>query len=131
MTLSWRPLGPRDAWKDARAAAALDGRIVVAAADGRLHAVDAASGDARPVGAPDWQVRLLAAADGRVFAFDEAGPLYAVDPEGGWERLDGDWAEARAAVGADRLYVSGGGALLAVDPADGGAVRVGDTDWHT
>src|SRR5215475_13241483 len=94
MEPSWRQLGPPHAWKDARAAVAIAGRIYLAGVDG--------------------ETRLLAAARGRLYAFDEAGPLYELSPDGSSVRLDGDWSEARAAVGADRLYIAGG-PIWAVD----------------
>src|SRR5262249_36345564 len=97
MEPAWRQLGPPHAWKDARDAVTLAGRIYLAGADGALHVVDAASGEParRPGGG--GQTRLLAAARGRIYAFDEAGPLYELSPDGSSLRLDGDWSEARAA----------------------------------
>jgi outer membrane protein assembly factor BamB len=131
MTSEWRALGPANVWKDARAAVALDGRVFLAGADGYLHAVDGTTGESSVLGGGGWQTRILAAARGRLFAFDEAGPLYAIDPrDGGYERFDGDWAEARAAVGSDRLYVASGG-LQALDCDDGTPHAVGDAEWHT
>jgi len=130
MEPTWRQLGPPHAWKDARAAVAIAGRIYLAGADGALHVVDGTSGERahRPGGG--GQTRLLAAARGRLYAFDEAGPLYELSPDGSSIRLDGDWSEARAAVGADRLYVAGG-PLWALDPEERAVSRVGDATWHT
>jgi outer membrane protein assembly factor BamB len=130
MEPSWRQLGPPHAWKDARAAVALDGLIYVAGTDGALSVVDAQTGQQRTRAAGGGQTRLLAAAGGRLYAFDEAGPLYALSPDGSSERLDGDWSEARAAVGADRLYVAGG-PIWALDTDEHAVTRVGDATWHT
>lgn len=130
MEPSWRQLGPPHAWKDARAAVALDGRIYLADGDGALHVVDGQSGAGAVIAGGGGHTRLLAAAAGRLYAFDEAGPLYLLSPDGASERLDGDWSEARAAVGADRLYVAAGGPLLALDTEEHAVTRVGDGTWH-
>ena len=131
MTQSWRPLGTAHAWKDARAAVAQGGSIYLAGGDGYLHVVDGQTGEASVLGGGGWQTRILAAARGHIYAFDEAGPLYVVDPRGAVDRFDGDWAEVRAAVGADRLYVSSPTGLVAIDCAERTWSALGDATWRT
>jgi outer membrane protein assembly factor BamB len=130
MTQTWRQVGPAHAFADARAAVALGERIYVAGGDGRLRAVDVASGTIEELGEPRWQTRLLAAAGGRLYAVEEDGRLYAIETDGRWRQLDGDWSEARALVGSDRLYVAAH-ELWAVDCVEGTWQQVGRDRWTT
>ena len=128
MQTAWRHLGDVPTCADARSAVVCGDAIYVAGADGGVARLDPTSLTTVPIPTGGWQTRLLAAARGRLYAFDESGPLYALDPAGGHERLDGDWSEVTVATGAgDQLYAAGR-TLYAVE-ADGSWRQLGDTVW--
>lgn len=122
---------PQIATPGARTTAAptvVDGRVVVAGGDGRIHVFEGSTGE------PCWDapyesgagvtLSTPAARDGSVYVANDAGAVHAIDASDGtkrWSRSLGDERVfASPAVGNDRLVVGDmGGTLWLVDTADG------------
>jgi outer membrane protein assembly factor BamB/glyoxylase-like metal-dependent hydrolase (beta-lactamase superfamily II) len=101
-----------------------DGTVYLGGADGRMHAIDAASGAARWVHAGGSRIRQGAALeDGRLYYGAEDGTLRALDAATGteiWRFASGAAVDTDSLLHADALFFGNrGGGLYALDAADG------------
>src|SRR5262249_47061444 len=130
---SYQQIGDGD-WSRTTAAACHRGRVM-AVDNGSLYLVGDQrydDGGYRRLGDASWQTRFLASAGERLLSFEDGGSLYAIDREGGYEAVDGNWSNTSAAVGlGDAVYACCGGTLYKVDPTSGAYDTLSAESWSS